>query len=122
MELTLPQGLPGFRDLTRAQLLPIADEDLPGVYAELVDHDSPVRFLLARPAPFFPDYVIDVDDAALAVVGADEDDIDVWVVLARGTDGFTANLRGPVLVNRSAGVAVQAVLDDVALPSHAPLI
>lgn len=112
-ELTLPAGLPGFPTLTKAALTPVADVDLPEVYAELADTASPIRFLMARPHPFFPDYAFTVDDATTALLGDDADQVDVWVLLTHtDAEGITANLRAPLLVNRATGVAAQAVLPD----------
>lgn len=121
-ELTIPHGLPGFPDLTKAVLKTIDDEDLPGVYAELADTKSDVTFLLAKPGVFFPDYVITVDDAATATVGDNPTQVDTWVLLTHDGGQFLANLRGPLLVNRDTAVAMQAVLDDADLPVRAPLV
>ena len=119
--LTLPQGLPGFPELTRAELRPIDDPDMPGVYAELVDAVSPLTFLLARPEPFFPDYVVVADDAVGTALTGDAAHRQVWLVLVHDGAQFLANLRAPLLVQPDTGVAVQAVLDD-SQPLRAALI
>ncbi|WP_422758716.1 flagellar assembly protein FliW [Paenarthrobacter sp. C1] len=110
----LPRGLLGFPDLTSLEFTPLPDTD---VYGVLADPDTGLQFVLALAGAFFPDYEIDVPDASWQQLGlTDPKDAAVWVVVTqRGEGSFTANLRGPVVVNPATSTAVQVVLDD----SHA---
>ena len=110
--LTIPGGIPGFPELTEATLRPLDVDGTADLYAELTSLEDPsLSLLLAQPFAFFPDYEFRVDDATTAVVGEGAAP-QAWVVLSHDGAGFTANLRGPLLINPETGAAAQAVLDD----------
>lgn len=110
----LPRGLLGFPDLTSLEFTTLPDTD---VYGVLSDPDTGIQFVLALAGAFFPDYEIDVPDSSWHQLGlSNPQDAAVWVVVTQRDDStFTANLRGPVVVNPATGTAIQVVLDD----SHA---
>src|SRR6478735_5166089 len=66
-ELHFPTGLPGFPGERRFGLVRWGAFE--GPYSLMVDLDNPdVRFLVMPPYVFFPDYVVDLDDAIAAKV------------------------------------------------------
>ncbi|MDN4173578.1 flagellar assembly protein FliW [Nocardioides sp. SOB77] len=113
-------GFPGERRFTLVEL----DED--GVLCALRSLEDPdLRFLVAPPAPFFPDYAPVVDDATvadLAITSAEE--VVVLLVLTPGgsLQETTANLRAPLVLNTSTRRACQVILDDAALSVTTPLV
>lgn len=115
--------MPGFPDHSRFALVEL-DED--GVLCALRSLDDPeLRFLVASPVPFFPDYAPVVDDevvADLAVTDAAE--VLVLLVLTAGETlaETTANLLAPVLVNTTTRRAAQVILDDTTLSVATPLV
>ena len=115
--------LPGFPDERRFALVEL-DED--GVLCALRSLEDPeLRFLVAPPAPFFPDYAPVVDDATvsdLAISTAEE--VLVLLVLTPGESlqKTTANRRAPLVLNTSNRRACQVILDDAALSVTTPLV
>ncbi len=149
-ELVFVRPLPGFAQLTRFALVRMdhaadaADvDDLPdgaldgvspdgdvpgspdpsGLLFELRSLQAPdVRFLVAAPAAFFPDYVIDLDETACADLGLlDAEDALVLVVLSTDadTESTTANLLAPVVVNARNRSAAQIILSGTDWPVRA---
>ncbi|RJK92463.1 flagellar assembly protein FliW [Vallicoccus soli] len=111
----------GFPDHRRFALVALDEAGL--LYALRSLEDPALRFLVAPPAPFFPDYAPELDDeqAALLGLGSAEDAL-VLVVVTPGASpaDATANLLAPVVVNQRTRTAAQVVLDQD-LPLHAPL-
>lgn len=122
-ELRFVRPLPGFGDLTRFVLVSLDADDAAGVLFELRSLErEEARFLVAPPAPFFPDYEVELDDDAVADLGLEgPDDALVLVVLTLGADGAhtTANLLAPVVVNARTRVAAQVILSGTEWPVRA---
>lgn len=121
--IELTQPMPGFPALRRFALVRI---DESGLLCELRSVDDPdTSFLVVPPAPFFPDYVAEVDeDAVTGLEIAQADDVLLLVVVTAGSSlaTSTANLAAPVLVNVHTRRAQQVVLDDASLALAAPLV
>lgn len=121
--IEMVRPMPGFPEHRRFVLVEV---DETGLLCDLRSLDDPrVRFLVAPPSPFFPDYAPVIDDETareLEVTSADE--VIVLVVLRAGgtLESTTANLLAPVLVNRTTNRAAQVVLDDAALSVAVPLV
>ena len=122
-ELTFAHGLPGFPDSRRFALVRWGAFE--GPYSLMVDLDDPeVRFLVMPPYVFFPDYVVDLDDATAAQVHLEraEDCLLLVIVTLTGRpEDATANLLGPVVVNLQTREGVQAVLAESGYSTRAPL-
>lgn len=120
--IELVHPLPGFPEHRRFALVQL-DED--GVLCDLRSLDDPdLRFLVASPVPFFPDYAPVVGDDVVAELEIeDASDVLVLLVLTAGTSlaDSTANLRAPVLVNTTTRRAAQVILDDSSLSVAEPL-
>jgi len=115
--------MPGFPELRRFVLVRM---DEAGLLYALTSTDMPdLRFLVAPPAPFFPEYVVEVDDDALAALGSpDEDELLILLVINPGTgEGEpSANLLAPIIVAQRSRRAVQLILGRTGLPVRAPLV
>jgi flagellar assembly factor FliW len=115
--------LPGFPNERRFVLVRM---DEAGILYSLTSTDVPdLRFLVAPPAPFFPDYAVDVDDEALAALGSpDEDELLVLIVINPGQapGEASANLLAPIVVAQRSRRAVQLILGRSGLPVRAPLV
>lgn len=125
--LSFPDGLPGFPGSHRYVLVDAGDEE-PAVLWWLQSVDEPeVAFLCAAPWPFFPDYAPELPDTeAEDLELTDPADALVLVLLTVHRDdpagpSVTANLLGPVIVNRRTRVGRQVVLADSDWPLRAPL-
>ncbi|MCW2641018.1 MAG: hypothetical protein JWP76_3324 [Dactylosporangium sp.] len=83
-----------------------------------------LRFLVAPPAPFFPDYSVDIDDEALETLGGpDPDELLVLLMINAGErpGDASANLLAPIVIAQRSRRAVQLVLARTGLPVRAPL-
>jgi flagellar assembly factor FliW len=114
--------IPGFAQERCFVLVRVDDA---GMLYSLTSVDRPeLRFLVAPPAPFFPDYSVDVDDEVLeALGGPDADELLVLLVINAGDrpGDASANLLAPIVVAQRSRRAVQLVLGRTGLPVRAPL-
>jgi flagellar assembly factor FliW len=132
-EIDLVHALPGFPDLTRFVLVRLgADEsvedgaaDDPVLY-ELRSIEQPeVRFLVAVPTAFFPDYQFELDESSCLELGLDDSaDALVLVLLTIGDDAAstTANLLAPVVINARTRSAAQVILSGTDWPVRAAVV
>ena len=115
--------MPGFPAHRRFVLVRTDEE---GVLYTLTSADNPeLRFLVVPPAPFFPDYAVDIDDESLLALGIpDADDLLILLLITAGETPAetTANLMAPIVVAQSSRRAVQLVLGGSGLPVRAPLL
>lgn len=121
--IELVHPMPGFPEHRRFALVEL-DED--GVLCSLRSLDDPdLRFLVASPVPFFPDYAPEVGDEVVADLEIDDaSQVLVLLVLTAGATlgETTANLLAPVLVNTVTRRAAQVILNDPDLPLASPLV
>jgi len=111
----------GFEDERHFALLPLEQS---GTLWALESTTTPsLRFVVAAPERFFPDYVPVVDEHTLVPLGADGDELTVLVILTVNgpIKTATANLLAPVVVAARSGRAMQVVLSDDTLQVRAPL-
>jgi flagellar assembly factor FliW len=122
-ELVFATGLPGFPGERRFALVRWGAFE--GPYSLMVDLDNPdVRFLVMPPYVFFPDYVVDLDDAIAAKIHLDKAEsclLLVIVTLGSTPEDATANLLGPVVINLETREGVQAVLAESGYSTRVPL-
>jgi len=114
MAVPMP-GFPGHREFVLVRL----NED--GLLYALTSTDDPeLRFLVAPPEPFFPDYAPEVEKDVFAALNTkDPDRLLLMVVITAGTNETTANLLAPIVVDRDTMRAVQVVLSGSGLPVRA---
>jgi flagellar assembly factor FliW len=77
--------------------------------------DPNLAFLAIDPFLFRPDYEIDIDDTLLTPLEIDSpSDVLVFSLITVPPNGgtITANLQGPLIINRKNNLALQAVLSD----------
>jgi|GEM_PF-1904522 flagellar assembly factor FliW len=119
--ICFPAGLPGFPGRRTFFVEPLEGTFL----ARLVStaQDGPNFLVLVEPALFFPNLEpFELDEADRALVGASaSEELSTWLILTIRPGAVTANLLGPVVLNHSTGLAVQAVRRDLSLPVAAPL-
>lgn len=112
-EVVFDHGLPGFPSVRRFALESWGATD--GPFSLLRSVEGETEFLVADPEVFFPDYVAEIDDETAAWLGLqDAVDASLYVIVTVGerAEQATANLLGPIVVNRATGRAIQAVLQD----------
>ncbi|MCM1321073.1 MAG: flagellar assembly protein FliW [Bacteroides sp.] len=111
-KLTLPYGLFGFDSYTEFSLSESAYK--PFLWLQSLQ-DTTLAFLTVDPFVFFPEYEIDVDDASLEKINiASAADVQVLVIITvpGGGKPITANLQGPLIVNKKNNKCMQVVLED----------
>lgn len=112
-ELHFASGLPGFPGARRFVLVRIGDELSPFSVLRSLDGGSDVEFVVTHPGLFFPDYTPEIDDDTadrLELRSADDALLLVIVTVTDPVAASTANLLGPIVVNRHTRAAAQAVL------------
>lgn len=118
--LEFPDGLPGFPDARRFTLETLEEGMEPFRSMRSLDLES-LRFVVVPPGDVFENYVIEVpedDVERLGLHGAEDALVLVIVTVSRPP---TANLLGPVVVNRHTGRARQVVLVGSSYEVRTPL-
>ncbi|MFZ4516215.1 MAG: flagellar assembly protein FliW [Acidimicrobiia bacterium] len=122
-EITFAAGIPGFPNARRFAMQAWGDDDSPFILLECLE-DANLAFVIAAPWLFYPDYVIDIDDATVEKLGLrSAEDAGVYCIVTIGDEAkdSTLNLLGPIVVNRRSGSATQVVLHDSGYEVRAPI-
>ena len=110
--------MPGFPAHREFALVRLHEAGL--LYAFTSIDDPELRFLVAPPEPFFPDYAPEIENEVFAALNAkDPDRLLLMVVISAGVNETTANLLAPIVVDRDSRRAVQVILHDTDLPVRA---
>ncbi len=127
-ELVFDAGLPGFPDVRRFVLNRIGGADSLFSVLRGTDTDSgsgQPEFVVVPPGPFFPDYEPEIDDDVAERLGLESADDALLLVIVTVGDRIadsTANLLGPVVVNRHTRSAAQALLEPARYSPRTPLV
>jgi len=111
-KVIFPQGLFGFEDYKEYALL---DAEHPFFWLQSVN-DQEIAFVLINPFLFRPDYEVNITNEELAEVGiTSPENALIFVIVTIPKDGspMTANLQGPLVINKDSMTGMQAVLSDV---------
>ena len=83
-----------------------------------------VEFIVVPPGVLFPDYQVAVDEETVERLDLRAEDAAVLSIVTLSEDGSapTANLLGPIVVNRRNGAAAQVVLHGSDYQVAAPLV
>jgi flagellar assembly factor FliW len=110
--IKIPRGLFGFEKYKDYVLLDA--EQQPFYWLQSVDEEH-VAFVLVNPFLFRPDYEMNIDNDELLPIGITDPGKAVIfsiVTIPADNGAMTANLQGPIVINRDNRQAVQAVLTD----------
>jgi flagellar assembly factor FliW len=111
-KIVFPHGLLGFEKFHDYALLDA--ERQPFYWLQSLDVER-IAFVLVNPFLFRPDYELDIDDGDLAEIQiADPEAALIFSIVTIPAEGapMTANLQGPLVINKAARLARQAVLTD----------
>jgi len=111
-KITFPSGLFGFESLKDYVLLDAAEQ--PFYWLQSVDEEN-TAFILIDPFIFRPDYEMDISNEELLPIGITESEKAVIfsiVTIPPDNSPMTANLQGPLIINRISRLGIQAVLTD----------
>jgi len=109
--IDFPKGILGFENHRRYALLG-RPEFHPFVHLQSID-DPGLAFIVVSPKLFFPHYKVEIDPREIAELSTTESaQIETWVIVSVPEDWtrMSANLQGPILVNRANNRAKQVVL------------
>jgi flagellar assembly factor FliW len=123
-EVLLDPGLPGFPTAHRFLLTPWGSPAGPFWLMLCRDTDG-LAFIVIPPRAFFPDYEPEINRATVERLGiATASDAAVYVIVTPGlTSGdATANLLGPIVINRHSLLATQMALDPNHWGARTPLV
>ena len=116
--ITMAVPMPGFPSHRDFVLVRLNDDGL--LYAFTSVEDPELRFLVAPPEPFFPDYAPEIDNDVFAALNTkDPDRLLLLTVITAGVNETTANLLAPIVVDRDSMRAVQVVLSGSGMPVRA---
>lgn len=112
--LHFPQGLYGFEKHT--DFILSESEYKPFMWLQSVSEES-LSFLTVDPFLFFSDYELDVDDESIKDIGVKDasDVLVISIVTLSSKDKhthITANLQGPLIINKNNKKGMQIVLPD----------
>ena len=116
IDLAVP--MPGFPRHRQFVLVRLNDEGL--LYAFTSTEDPELRFLVAPPEPFFPDYAPEIENEVFSALNTkDPDRLLLLTVITAGVEETTANLLAPIVVDRDSMRAMQVVLSGSGYPVRA---
>lgn len=110
--LNFPEGLFGFELYHNYAIFD--SEYSPFMWMQSLE-DSNLAFLIVDPFLICSDYELDVDDKTLLKIGiTSPKDVIVMSIVTIPKDGsaVTANLQGPIIINRNNKQCMQAVLNS----------
>jgi flagellar assembly factor FliW len=110
--ISFPLGLFGFESLREYILLDA--ERQPFYWLQSLEVEQ-LAFILINPFLFRPDYELDINDEELRNIGlSGPDKALIFSVVTIPADGgpMTANLQGPLIINRETRTGKQAILTD----------
>ncbi|MFI5895245.1 flagellar assembly protein FliW [Actinoplanes sp. NPDC051513] len=116
--ITMAVPMPGFPAHREYVLVRLNDDGL--LYAFTSIQDPELRFLVAPPEPFFPDYAPEIENEVFAALNTkDPNRLLLMTVITAGVDETTANLLAPIVLDRDSMRAMQVVLSGSGYPVRA---
>ena len=112
VKIDFPNGLFGFESFTKFSLI---EAEYKPFYWLQSEQDKTLSFLVVDPFIFFDDYELDIDDNSLKSieVKTPADVVVLTIITIPGSNGkITANLQGPLIVNKTNNLGMQFVLSD----------
>jgi flagellar assembly factor FliW len=110
-KITFPQGLFGFE--TYRDFALIEAERQPFFWLQSVEAPE-IAFVIIDPFLFRPDYELDIDDELLRDIGITSPGNALVFAIVTIPEGghMTANLQGPLIINRDTRTGKQGILTD----------
>jgi flagellar assembly factor FliW len=116
--ISMAVPMPGFPAHREFVLVRLNDDGL--LYAFTSIQDPELRFLVAPPEPFFPDYAPEIENEVFSALNTrDTDRLLLLTVITAGVEETTANLLAPIVVDRDSMRAMQVVLSGSGYPVRA---
>jgi len=124
--ITFPGGIPGFESCKRFVIVPVPQCE-PFSWLACVDASPPLRFAIINPLIFIPDYSPKLSKEHLADINigvGDLHDLVLYTIVTIGQNPVdsTANLTGPVIINKNTRLGKQVLIDDDRYSTQDPII
>lgn len=120
--ITFPNGLPGFKDLTRFAIIR-CEQTEPIQWLQSID-EADISIPIINPFVIKPDYEIEVNDDELDIIKTHkEEDLIVLnvMVLPEELEKMTVNLMAPLLINIKEMIGSQVMMDNKPLSIRHPV-
>ena len=110
-KVTFPSGLFGFESIKEYVL--VDAERQPFFWLQSMEAEH-IAFIIVNPFLFRQDYELDIDDELLKEIEITnpEDALIFSIVTIPPTGPMTANLQGPLIINRKTRIGKQGILTD----------
>ena len=111
-KVSIPSGLFGFEDYTEFAIFDA--EHQPFYWLQSIDVKE-IAFILINPFLFRPDYEVNITNEELTGIGIKSpENALIFVIVTIPVDGspMTANLQGPIVINKENMKGMQAVVSD----------
>jgi len=121
--ITFPSGIPGFEKHTSFVLVSIPDY-MPFEWLVCVD-GSPLRFAVINPLMFKPDYAPKIQKEQLEEMGfVKPEDVLLFVIVTINENPLesTANLVGPIIINKARRIGKQVIVEDDHYTTQEPIL
>jgi flagellar assembly factor FliW len=121
--LSFPHGIPGFENNRKFVLVQIP-EFVPFEWLVCVD-GSKLRFALINPLLFCPDYAPALVKEQLEDLAIEKpEDILLYSIVTIGDNPLksTANLIGPVIINKAKRIGKQIIIEDERYGTQEPIL
>jgi flagellar assembly factor FliW len=112
-KIVIPDGLYGFEDFRDYVIM---DAEHQPFYWLQSTEDKDTAFILINPFLFRKDYEVNVENEELSDIGlTSPEKALIFVIVTIPPDGspMTANLQGPLVINRENMTGKQAILSDI---------
>ena len=109
--VTFPSGLYGFESIKDYVLIDAERQPFYWLQSMEAEH---IAFIVINPFLFRPDYELDIDDELVKEIGiaGPEETLIFSIVTIPPSGSMTANLQGPLIVNRTTRIGKQGILTD----------
>jgi flagellar assembly factor FliW len=111
--ITFPSGIPGFEQ-NKSFVLVSIPEYTPFEWLVCID-GPPLRFAVINPLMFKPDYAPQIQKESLGEMGIQKpEDVLIYVIVTIHENPLesTANLVGPIIVNKTRRIGKQVIVED----------
>lgn len=121
--ITFPKGLPAFEDSKEFSLLTLPENNL-YFCLQSIEHPE-VAFFLIHPWDFFSEYDIHIphdDLEELSIENKGQVQVYNIITIPQNPDNISANLLGPIVINRDVMKAKQIILHESEYHTKHPLL
>jgi flagellar assembly factor FliW len=121
--ITFPAGIPGFEENTQFVIVSVP-EYVPFEWLVCIDGAN-LRFAIINPLLFLPDYSPHVVKDQIEDLGiAQPDDILLFTIVTIRENPMesTANLIGPIVINKKSKVGKQIIIEDDRYSTQEPIL